>query len=103
MKVYLRILGYLRPHAATLAAAVAATFLFAGLDAFSFVLIIPFLQALFGTPGTGATVGQGAGRLGGVLEATLGRWVDLRGDPLAAVQGIILFILAVLLLKNLID
>src|SRR6185369_5412024 len=99
----MRILRYLRPHAATLVASTVATFLFALLDAFSFVLIIPFLHALFGTPGAAASVGAGAGRLAGVLDATLGRWIDTRGDPLAAVQGIILFILIVLLLKNAID
>ncbi len=103
MKLYLRILRYLRPHAAILVASAAATFLFAALDAFSFVLIIPFLQSLFGTPGAAVSVGAGAGRLEGVLDATLGRWIDTRGDPLAAVQGIILFILIVLLLKNVID
>ena len=103
MKLYLRILGYLRPHAGTLVASAIATFLFAALDAFSFVLIIPFLQALFGTPSAAASVGAGAGRLSTMLDATLGRWIDTRGDPLAAVQGIIVFILIVLLLKNVID
>ena len=99
MSLYLRVLGYLRPHAGVLAAAAAATLVFAALDAFSLVLIVPFLQALFGTPGTA----PGVGRLAGVLDGTLGRWVDLRGDPLAAVQGIILFILGVFVVKNLID
>lgn len=99
VSLYLRVLGYLRPHAGVLAAAAAATLVFAALDAFSLVLIVPFLQALFGTPGTA----PGVGRLAGVLDGTLGRWVDLRGDPLAAVQGIILFILGVFVVKNLID
>ncbi|MSR36777.1 MAG: ABC transporter ATP-binding protein [Gemmatimonadetes bacterium] len=99
MKVYLRLLRYLRPHAAVLAAAAGATLLFAGLDAFSFVLIIPFLRALFGEPGGPAS----AGGLSGVLNATVGRVVDLEGDPLAALQGIIVFILIVFVVKNVID
>ena len=103
MKLYLRILGYLRPHAGALMASAAATLLFAGLDAFSLVLIIPFLQVLFGVPGPAAAEGAGAGRLGAVLDATVGRWVSLRGDPLVAVQGIILFILSVFIIKNLVD
>ena len=101
MTLYLRILRYLRPHTGTLAASGVATLVFAALDAFSLVLIIPFLQALFGAQG--AAVTAGAGRLGAVLDVTVGRWVDLRGDPLTAVQGIILFILSVFLLKNLVD
>ena len=103
MKLYLRILGYLRPHGGVLAASTAATFVFAALDAFSLVLIIPFLQVLFGAPGPTVAEGAGAGRLGAVLEATVGRWVSLRGDPLVAVQGIILFILSVFIIKNLVD
>ena len=103
MKLYLRILGYLRPHGGVLTTSAAATLVFAALDAFSLVLIIPFLQVLFGVPGPVAVEGAGAGRLGAILEATVGRWVSLRGDPLVAVQGIILFILSVFIIKNLID
>jgi len=101
--LYLRTLGYLRPHARTLTASALATLVFAALDAFSLVLIIPFLQVLFGAPGPAVSEGGGAGRLGAVLDATVGRWVSLRGDPLVAVQGIILFILSVFIIKNLVD
>jgi subfamily B ATP-binding cassette protein MsbA len=101
--LYLRILGYLRPHAGTLSVSAAATLVFAALDAFSLVLIIPFLQVLFGVPGPAVSEGGGAGRLGAVLDATVGHWVSLRGDPLVAVQGIILFILSVFIIKNLVD
>ena len=103
MKLYLRILGYLRPHGGVLTTSAAATLVFAALDAFSLVLIIPFLQVLLGVPGPVAVEGAGAGRLGAILEATVGRWVSLRGDPLVAVQGIILFILSVFIIKNLIQ
>ena len=103
MTLYLRTLGYLRPHARTLTASALATLVFAALDAFSLVLIIPFLQVLFGAPGPAVSEGGGAGRLGAVLDATVGRWVSLRGDPLVAVQGIILFILSVFIIKNLVD
>ena len=95
MKVYLRILGYLRPHAGVLAAAAAATLVFAGLDAFSFVLIIPFLRALFGGAAGGAPDGAAAGGIGRVVDRTLGRFVEPTADPLSALQAIILFILVV--------
>ena len=55
MKIYLRILGYLKAHGWVFATAVFATFIFAGLDAFSFLLVIPFLRVLFSeSDGAGA-------------------------------------------------
>jgi subfamily B ATP-binding cassette protein MsbA len=99
VKLYLRLLRYLRGHAAVLAAAVGATFVFAALDAATYVLLIPFVGALFGEGG--APVGGGA--MGAVLAATVGRVVDLDGDPLEAIQGIILLILGVFALKNVFD
>lgn len=100
MKLYLRILRYLRPHTAVVLIAAAATFVFAALDAFSFVLIIPFLQTLFGIDGP---ADGSAGRLSSVLDLTVGRVVDLHGDPLRALQGIIVFILLVFFVKNVVD
>ncbi len=47
MTLYTRVLSYLRPHLAALAAAGAATFAFAALDASAYVLLIPFVDALF--------------------------------------------------------
>ena len=37
------------------------------------------------------------------MDATVGRFVDLDGDPLAAVTGIIVFILVVVASKNVVD
>lgn len=122
MRRYLRILGYLRPHLPIFLAAVASTFAFAGLDAFTYVLLIPFIEALFvpaaGGAG-GAAAGGGAGSVGPgtegavgaadpnlvdrLLDATVHRLVDLGGDPLDAVQGIILLLLVTFALKNVFD
>lgn len=98
MSTYGRILGYLRPHAWLFLAGALATALFAGLDAFSYVLLIPFLETVFGSGG-----GSGGSSIGRALDATVGRFVDLDGDPQAAVGGIILFILVVIALKNVVD
>jgi subfamily B ATP-binding cassette protein MsbA len=98
VKPYLRILGFLRPHTALLLAAVAATLVFAVLDASVYVLLIPFVDALFvrgGVPTAGAP--NGMERL---LDATVYQWVDLTGDPLVAVGRIIVLILVVFALKN---
>lgn len=109
MTRYLRILGYLRPHLPLFLLAVLSTFAFAGLDAFTFVLLIPFVEALFlpagGTGGGGAVApaARDPGRLERLLEATVHRFVDMGGDPLEAVQGIIVLLLATFALKNVFD
>ena len=119
MKLYLRILSYLGPHIVVFVAAVAATFMFAALDASAFVLLIPFVETLFS--GQARVGGVEAGAVGGVvgggpatvasdpdpmtrlLDATVYRIVDIEGDPLQAVQGIILLILAIFAVKNVFD
>lgn len=95
-----RVLGYLRPHLGPLTLAGLAMVIYAALDAFSLALLIPFLRALFeGTPS-----GLGDSTFERLLEATVGRGVDLDGsDPAGAVRGIILFILAVMAIKNVFD
>ena len=108
--LYTRVLSYLRPHLAALAAAGAATFAFAALDASAYVLLIPFVDALFRagpSAGTGAASPEGgfpvpsqgldasplAGEAGGpdpmtrLLDATVYRIVDVQGDPLQAVRA----------------
>lgn len=97
MSVYPRILAYLKPHFWVFLTAAVATLLFAALDAFSFVLLIPFVGTLFGQ---GSADG---GRVAQLIEGTVGRFVDLHGDPLVAVQGVIVVILVVFGLKNLFD
>lgn len=108
MNLYLRILGYLRPHLGVFLVAVAATSAYAGLDAFTYVLLIPFVAALFGEqeastlPG-GGEVGAEPGLMDRILDATVYQLVDLQGDRLEAVQGIIILILIAFALKNVFD
>jgi subfamily B ATP-binding cassette protein MsbA len=86
------------------ALAVLATSIFAALDAFSLALLIPFLQTLFSEPGGGATAAPGEeGTLERIMDWTVGRFVDLSAPPADAMQGIILFLLVVFLLKNAFD
>jgi len=98
--LYRRVLSYLRPHVGALAAAGAATFAFAALDASAYVLLIPFVDALFAA---GPTGGGGADLMSKLLDATVYRVVDVQGDALQAVQGIIVLIVVVFLLKNVFD
>jgi subfamily B ATP-binding cassette protein MsbA len=105
VKTYIRILGYLKAHAFVFGAAVVATFLFAGLDAFSFLLVIPFLRVLFTDTGTSSTesISVGDDALDRLLNGTVGRLVDLSAPPQDAIWGIILFILTIIALKNVFD
>jgi len=98
VKLYARILSYLKPHALVLAVAVAATFLYALLDGTTFVLLIPFVQTLF----TGASMAGAGGTnlMSRLLDATVYRWIDIGGDPLQAIQAIIILIFFVFLAKN---
>ena len=106
------------------ALAVVATFLFAAFDAFSIVLFIPFLTTLFSSQGleVSESGGAGAGNVGPgaasgldptpmaesnpinrFLDATLGRVIDVEGDPLEAIQAIIILILVMFAFKNIFD
>ncbi len=105
VNLYLRILSYLRPYVGVFALAVLATSIFAALDAFSLALLIPFLRTLFSgeEPGPAQAEPAGGALLDRLLEGTLGRFVELEGPREEAIQGIIFFILAVFVLKNLFD
>ena len=103
MRLYLRILRYLSPYVAVFLGAVAASILFAALDAFSMALLIPFLAVLM-TPEASTMGGLGGdGTLGRLLDATAGRFVAGASGPQEAVQALILLILAVFGIKNVFD
>ena len=99
MRLYLRVLRYLSPYLPVFLAAVVASLLFAAFDAFSMVLLIPFLGVLM-TPEDSA---MGEGLLGRILDATAGRFVAGASSPQEAVQALILLILAVFGIKNVFD
>ncbi len=98
-----RILSYLRPHRWTLVLSVVASAAYAGLDAFSFVVLIPFLATVFGEVGGGGGSAGTPASVDRALDVTVGRFVDLNGDPQTAVGGIIVFILILVALKNAVD
>ena len=98
MSLYARIFSYLRPHRGILLAAIGATALFAVMDAAVYVLLIPFVETLF-VSGGAEPVASGTG-MERLLDATVYRWVDPSGDPLAAIGRIIVLILVVFAVKN---
>jgi subfamily B ATP-binding cassette protein MsbA len=93
-----RLLPFVRPHAGVLLGAIVATAFFAVLDAVVYVLLIPFVETLFASGGAERVATDSA--MARLLDATVHRWVDPGGDPLAAIGRIIVLILAAFAVKN---
>ena len=101
MKLYLRILRYVRPHLALFAWAILAMTFYAALDAFSFTLLIPFLNLLFGGEaiGGGAALFAGSGVIADVLQWSVG-WLIAGRPPMEGLRNVVIFLFAVFLVKN---
>jgi ATP-binding cassette, subfamily B, bacterial MsbA len=95
--IYRRLLPFLRPHAWRMAGAIACSVLAAAFDAFSFTLLIPFLNALFGLS-TLLPVHQSW--LTHFLQLTIGSLLD-QNDKMGSLERVILMILATVTIKNL--
>jgi ATP-binding cassette, subfamily B, bacterial MsbA len=98
---YGRVLSYLSSYRWTVVAAVLATLAFALLDAFSLLMLIPFLNALFNDAPLSLQGDHGS--IEWLLSSTVGRVVPDDASPQQLLLGINLFILGVFLLKNLFD
>ncbi len=90
--------GFVRPHSGSILLATLAAVSYAVLDATTYVLLIPFVDALFVSGGAAQSSGDNAAQT--LLDATVYSWVDLTGDPLIAIERIIILILCIFLLKN---
>lgn len=95
-----RLAALLRPHLPLVLGAVAATAAFAVLDASVYVLLIPFVDALFAAGGAGPAP-SAHNRMDHFLDLTVHRWVDLGGDPLDAVGRVMILLLGAMAAKNL--
>lgn len=96
MKLYPRLIRYLRPYQLVFAASLAAMALGSLLDGFTMILLIPFLRSLLGE----AAVMPAAGDLvEKVLEFTVGGLIG-GADPRVSLRNIVIIVLAALLLKN---
>lgn len=122
MRVYLRLLGYLRPYRLRLGVALGCMVVYAAMSAASLGLVAPFMKVLFERAGTPATatetvapaaspaapapgVSGGGDRLIG-WPAPLRRWAErslLDARPIVALERLCVFILLVLLVKNVAD
>lgn len=100
-RLYWRVLRYLGGYEGLLALAILATMGFAFFDAFSLVMLIPFLNALFGD--APLSVGSGGSAMEWLLAQTVGRVVSPGMSSQDLLLGIILFMLAVFAVKNVFD
>ncbi|OGT92627.1 MAG: hypothetical protein A2083_06245 [Gemmatimonadetes bacterium GWC2_71_9] len=98
MRRYRRLLGFLRPYAGLFFAGLLAAVVTSILDGFSFVLIIPFLRAIFGETALLPAAGQNN------VERLLGWAVGgliARPSPQEAFRNVALVILGTVTVKNL--
>ena len=99
-RLWRRILSYLGPHRWILLLTAVATAFVAALDALSVVLLIPFLHTVFDD---GAGARPEPDLVDRALEFTVGRFVDLDGEPQSVVVGVIVFIVVVVACKSAFD
>ncbi|MDQ6612351.1 MAG: ABC transporter transmembrane domain-containing protein, partial [Gemmatimonadota bacterium] len=93
-KAWRRLYAFVRPHQLKLFAVILLNLLAAVADVFSFTLLIPFLNALFGR----AELVPTDSALGRILNATVG--FLLQGAKMDALRNVILIILAAVAIKN---
>lgn len=101
VQLYRRVLSYLGPYTFLLLWATAATVAFALFDAFSFVMIIPFLEAL--TDGAAGAAGTAINGMDRLLELTIGRIIDFSRPPRQTLGALILLMFLVFMIKNMFD
>ena len=94
--MYRRLLRFLRPHMGRMLGAIGASALSAVFDAYSFSLLIPFLNALFGMQ---QLLPANSGWLGAFLQRTIGMLLD-PNDKMGSLQVVIFIIVVSVALKN---
>jgi ATP-binding cassette, subfamily B, bacterial MsbA len=96
MRLYRRLLRFLRPHSWRLAGNIACNVTAAALDGIAFTLLIPFLNTLFDQP---EPIGTDMGWLSRIQDVLIGPFLT-PGDPMGSLRSVILVIIAMVTLKN---
>ncbi len=94
-RLYRRLLRFLRPHAWRMVGTVLCSIVAAALDAFSFTLLVPFLNALF----KAKQYIPDSGWLGHLQQKTVGAFLN-PADPLGSLESMIVVIVLVTAVKN---
>jgi subfamily B ATP-binding cassette protein MsbA len=97
--MYWRLLQFLRPHWWRMAGNILANVVAAGLDAFSFTLLIPFLNALFNAPSLLPKAAGSVHWLADLQKTTIGAFLD-PSQPQRSLAAMILAIMAIVGVKN---
>src|SRR5688572_33365696 len=96
MGLYRRLLGFLRPHAWRMTAAIGSNMIASVLDAFAFTLLIPFLNALFQQE---QLIRPSLGVIARLQQQVLGALLD-QSRPMESLRAVIFVMLGLVLLKN---
>src|SRR2546422_7495523 len=91
-----RLVALLRPYTPLFVGTVAVTVVSSVLDGFTFVLLIPFLRALFGEA---ALPAQGGSQVEAVLDRIAGPFLHT-GAAETALRNVVIVLLVALVLKN---
>ncbi|MEO8337565.1 MAG: ABC transporter ATP-binding protein [bacterium] len=94
--MYRRLLRYLRPHTWRMVGTIACNVIAAVLDVFSFTLLVPFLNALFGEP---QLISQTSSWINSLQTQLVGAFLDPT-DRLGSVETMMIAIIIVVLIKN---
>jgi subfamily B ATP-binding cassette protein MsbA len=95
--MYRRLLRYLRPHTWRMAGTIACNVVAAALDVFSFTLLVPFLNALFGAA---QLIPSGSPNwISRLQQQLVGSFLD-PADRLGSVETMMVAIVAIVALKN---
>jgi subfamily B ATP-binding cassette protein MsbA len=95
--MYRRLLHYLRPHSWRMVGTIASNVIAAALDVFSFTLLVPFLNALFGAP---SFIPRSSGWIASVQDHLVGAFLD-PANRLGSVETMMVAIVVIVALKNL--
>jgi ATP-binding cassette, subfamily B, bacterial MsbA len=95
--MYRRLLPYLRPHWWRMAGNIVCNLIAAFLAAYSYTLLIPFLNALFQKKGT--LLPSGGGMVERLQARTIGTFLD-PARPLDSLRAVIFVIIGVVVVKN---
>ncbi len=94
-RLWSRLWEFVRPHRMKLVGVVSLNGVAAVADVFSFTLLIPFLNALFGK----SQIIPATGIIGELLNATIG-FLLVAGDQMASLRNVILVVLFAVAIKN---
>lgn len=95
--MYGRLLAYVRPYRARMGGTIFFSLLAAGLEVFSFTLLVPFLQALWDQPTLTAATTPGWIARG--QDALIGAFLD-PADEMGSMRAVIIAILIITIVKN---